>query len=755
MIRHHFRRGLELKWRGRNFIIERRTEENNIQIRDTRSNDFLSFPQNELIDALFNGELEIIKNASEITSGKHLRFPDDLSLVSEERRETAKRRLKYVEKCITRKISTATQKIIEPIIFAVAKEINDSCPPSWSSVYRWLREYLKSEGDIRALLPKHRKGNTIRRFGKSPSQKFNQQKRELSSEAAKIVEEVIQENFLTKQKLSVQATYDSLLIRLAEINRFRAAENKLPVPHPDSLYTVINNLDEYEKDAARLGKRIADQKHLQRGIGPRPSRPLERGENDHTKVNLFVVDEIYCLPLGRPWITSLIDKYSSMVLGRYVSFEPPSSNSILKCLLHAIRPKTYLRQQFPNIQNDWECYGLVESISNDNGMAELSNDYADSLLQLGTNIDYSPVRQPWYKSAIERFFGVQNQKLLHRLPGTTFSNILEKADYDPKKNAVISFSAFLELLDTWIVDIYSQEIQRGYEHTGPQKIPAVAWREGIAKFPPALPPKDLDLDILLRMIEYRTVDQAGIELFSLRYNSPHLGLLRRELKGEKVMVKYDSADLSLIYVADVKMGTYIPVPALDQNYTKNLSLYQHNLIKRFTREHLKSKVNSESLIKAKAYVQEIVRSEIYKTKSTRTRVQIARFEGINSAEKSTFQPVPEDHRKVNFTPLPMLPPASEAEAEYAENSDEATTPVSPVSSIADENQNNIVNKNINKNKSKTLKKPKKGKSSPKNEQSDTKPFLDKNKHTVPEVIENIENLETDEWGGSFDLPNRK
>ena len=72
---------------------------------------------------------------------------------------------------------------------------------------------------------------------------------------------------------------------------------------------------------------------------------------------------------------------------------------------------------------------------------------------------------------------------------------------------------------------------------------------------------------------------------------------------------------------------------------------------------MKSKVNEESLIKAKKRVQEIVNEEMNKTKKIGTRVRAARFAGISSKEKSEIKNITEDHRYLTALPLPMLPPA--------------------------------------------------------------------------------------------------
>jgi putative transposase len=51
--------------------------------------------------------------------------------------------------------------------------------------------------------------------------------------------------------------------------------------------------------------------------------------------------------------------------------------------------------------------------------------------------------------------------LLHQIPGTTFSNVAAKWDYDPKKNALISMDDLERILPNWIVDVYHQSIHRG------------------------------------------------------------------------------------------------------------------------------------------------------------------------------------------------------------------------------------------------------------------------------------------------------
>lgn len=314
-------------------------------------------------------------------------------------------------------------------------------------------------------------------------------------------------------------------------------------------------------------------------LGPRPSRPLERVEIDHTKLPLFVVDTETRLPIGTPWLTSAVDKYSGVNLGYYASFNPPSYLSVMQCLFHAIGTKDYLPVSYPNVENDWDTYGLPETIVVDNGKEFYSTSFEDACLSLGIVIQYCPPKMPWYKSAIERYFGALNTQLLSHQPGKTFAKFMQQNDYDSKKNAVVSFDALQEILHIFIVDIYNQS-----GHPQLKSPRQKVWSKAIASFPPALPSSKNELSVLIGAIVERTVTRRGIEFEGLIYNCSELARLRSELeKSTKTKVKYDPTDLSRVYVLDSLNCQFIEVPALHQEYTQGLTLWQHKVIKQLAR----------------------------------------------------------------------------------------------------------------------------------------------------------------------------
>jgi putative transposase len=127
----------------------------------------------------------------------------------------------------------------------------------------------------------------------------------------------------------------------------------------------------------------------------------------------------------------MLDVYSRMALGIYLSFHPPGYLSVMQCLRHAIKPKGYVKDFYPEIEHDWPASGLPERLVVDNGKEFYSRHFEDACLQLGIGVQYAPPKCAWYKGTMERWFGTQNTRLLHELPGTTFSDIFDRGDYDP------------------------------------------------------------------------------------------------------------------------------------------------------------------------------------------------------------------------------------------------------------------------------------------------------------------------------------
>jgi putative transposase len=154
------------------------------------------------------------------------------------------------------------------------------------------------------------------------------------------------------------------------------------------------------------------------------SRPLEIVQVDHTKADIFVVDEETRAPIGRPWLTLAMDVYSRMVTGFHLTMEAPSRLSTSLCLLHAIFDKSaWLRER--EIKDPWPVAGLAEALHVDNGADFRSRAFQRGCQDAGIAIKWRPPGEPHFGGHIERLIGTQ-MGALHLLPGSTFSNVAER-----------------------------------------------------------------------------------------------------------------------------------------------------------------------------------------------------------------------------------------------------------------------------------------------------------------------------------------
>jgi putative transposase len=171
---------------------------------------------------------------------------------------------------------------------------------------------------------------------------------------------------------------------------------------------------------------------------------------DHTPVDVIIVDEIYRLPIGRPYLTVAIDVYSRCIAGFCLSLEAPSATTVGLCLVHMVFPKdNWLAER--KIKTTWQIWGKPDGLYVDNATEFHSVALQRGCEAHGIKLDYRPLGQPHFGGIVERVIGTM-MDLIHRLPGTTFSNVKERENYPSEKKA----------LHVFIPCCLKQSIHRGY-----------------------------------------------------------------------------------------------------------------------------------------------------------------------------------------------------------------------------------------------------------------------------------------------------
>lgn len=506
------------------------------------------------------------------------------------------------------------------------KTTADTPSITYRTVCRWIESFEQSRWDIRSLVPAyHRNG---------PQQLY------LHPDTQQVIKNAIKQ--VCKENRDPAPVISDICLKvthlLKEKNKERSSEKELSVPSARTIYRFIGSLDAEELAELGMRRKGRGPKNDARDQPPRATRPNERWEFDFCRLDLLVVDAFDRLPIGRPVLAAIRDKYTGYPAAIFISFEPPSYRLVMECLMYAILEKVHVKELF-GTANDYLAYGVPETLVVDNGL-ELHGDLETACLQLGIELVHTKVRSPWLKGAIERWFRTLGKDLIQRVPGTTFSNFLERGEYASEKEACMTLDALWEAMHIWIVDSYTQDKHKGIgpEWAG-EDIPAQLWKDALERdFVPALPPSRDDLLVLVSRTTERTPEPYGIDFENLVYQCPELKALRERMRqheaakhmkwhGEpgKVQVKYYPGDLSRLWVLDPFDLHYFEVKAVSQQYTRGLSLWKHLVIKRFVREELKRTIDEDALLDAKERIQKIINDELRLTRRIRSRLGAARW----------------------------------------------------------------------------------------------------------------------------------
>jgi len=455
--------------------------------------------------------------------------------------------------------------------------------PNPSTVIRWKNKYKDSYENPHALLDRHvDKGNRKGRY---------------CFEVEALVMKAIDKTYLRRERGTVNDVLGFAKHDVYEENDLRSMGNKLALPTIALVRRLVKSIHPFDACVARYGKEYARQKYrtvIQNRI---TSAPLERVEIDHTRLDLFIFDEVSGTSYGRPWLTACIDDYTRCVLGFSISFDEPSDMTVHRCLKQAFSPKIELLKDYPLIENDWPAHGIMTQLVVDNGWEFHSKALRNTCLSLGIEIHRAPRRTGWFKGKIERFFGTLNAGYVHKTPGTSFSNIFEKGDYNPEKYTVKTYKELHEDLYKWLVDVYHQDFHSGID-TSPDKM----WTSSISQEEIYLARLPENIDIMFGKPRSRKLSHKGIRNKTLYYNSAELNDLRYRYGDNcDVDILYNDGDLGRIIVFVKGDNHSYTVPALDQEYANGLTNWQHKKIKAWLTKN-KDVVDEKSLLKAKAEI---------------------------------------------------------------------------------------------------------------------------------------------------------
>ncbi len=456
-------------------------------------------------------------------------------------------------------------------------------------IYRLIRNCRALEGLLTSLIPNKPNGGRGRP--------------RLSQSQESLICDIIDSFYLTPQKLSPA--------RIVEEIRKQCAEKMIVTP---SEATIRRRLCAMSN--AQLKIRDEDNVSMKPIVGcfPEVAYPLSVVQIDHTLVDIILVDPIDRLPIGRPYLTIAIDVYSRCIAGFVLSLEAPSAVSVGLCLTHiAMEKDSWLAMH--NIDASWPIHGKPKAIHVDNGSDFHSAALARGCAQHGIRIEYRPLGQPHYGGIIERVIGTF-MKLIHTLPGTTFSNIEERGSYNSDKQACLTLAELEHWLTIAITKYYHLKL-----HTGIDLPPIKLYENGVAQMKTAREEfsriksgKAFLIDFL--PIEHRILRRDGFMLDHIAYYTNALSpLISERDKYGKFLIRRDPRDLSRIYVHLPEDG-YLEVPYRTLSHPA-ISLFEHRVALKRLKDNGKQHVQESSLFKAIDEIRYIVKVAASTTRSVR------------------------------------------------------------------------------------------------------------------------------------------
>lgn len=343
----------------------------------------------------------------------------------------AKNRVKT--KCIAKALAQA--KVDNP---ALPHE-----PPSVETIRRWDYRWLASGRDPRVLADRHQD-----RGGAGTHRE--------SQWVTDMILDAIEKKTLQTPYLGPKDVEDYVAPLIAK----RMKEENLTVDPrlgPNRYFgvnrvaTLIANLNEEERLRRQVGAREARRAGKGVSAGPGGEFGLHEVEADHHQLDIQVV--LDGKVLGRPWLTAILDRYSRLVLGYYLTLEPPNWFSVLMALRVAVLPKEkFLKALRYKFTFDWRCWGSPEFLFIDRGneFRSITSKAAFSALRI-VAVDLPRARGD-LKGKIERWFGTYENQIA-KLPGYLGSS--PKKRLPERAMPKLSFEEVNLITAVYIVDIYN------------------------------------------------------------------------------------------------------------------------------------------------------------------------------------------------------------------------------------------------------------------------------------------------------------
>jgi putative transposase len=316
-------------------------------------------------------------------------------------------------------------------------------------------------------------------------------------------------------------------------------------PHPATVYRILKPLVEQQKRKQKIrnpgsGSWLAVETRDGKLLKADFSNQIV--QCDHTKLDIRMVDKEGKLLSWRPWLTTVVDTFSSCLIGYHLWHKQPGAHEVALTLRHAILPKQYPAEY--GLKKPWDIYGAPLQYFFTDGGKDLSKSKLIKALGKKLGFQCELRDRPIQGGIVERLFKTINTEVLQPLPG--YISKEEGGAERAEKEACLTF----EDIDKMLASYFCNDYNHGSYPKDPRDTRFERWFRGMGNKLPE-PLNERDLDICLMKEDQRVVQAHGSVYFeNLTYRCEEL----RSLRGEYVTLTYDPDHILTLYIYSQATG---------------------------------------------------------------------------------------------------------------------------------------------------------------------------------------------------------
>jgi putative transposase len=379
--------------------------------------------------------------------------------------------------------------------------------------------------------------------------------------------------YASPQRPTKQIIFENVRLSFDRANKERISAGKTPLRTPcrETVRLAVQKLDPFETEIRRSDIETARRKFAPIGVGLSDlQRPLQRVEMDAWKIDLMTLlassgllphlrnEDLLWTDLdgskGRWWLYVAICATTKCIVGMTLT-RSPNAEAAVECLRMLTCDKGGWADAVGAL-SPWRMHGVPEHLVTDCGADFTSKRFIGALQDLKITGERAIAGMPHLRGSIERVFRTFGTKLLPRLTGRTFSNVLERAEHPAEINAALTVEDLSYALIRWVVDIYHNTPHAGLGG----KTPLQCW-DHVSDIYHVNPPPDLRLRRLVFGQKLtRAVDRLGIQVLGVQYHSEVLANWNLHSHSKQVRLCWLDCDVGAI---EVELdGTWHTVPAV-------------------------------------------------------------------------------------------------------------------------------------------------------------------------------------------------